>query len=54
MKSTCSVILVQHELLKVDTSYNHTMISILSRAKCLCFYESVVLGIKPASQEITD
>lgn len=53
MKSTCSVILVQHELLEVDASYN-TMISFMSRAKYLCFFETVVLDIKPASQEITD
>lgn len=53
MKSTCRVILVQHELLEVDASYN-TMISVLTTPKCLCFFESVVLGVKPASQEIAD
>lgn len=53
MKSMCSVILVQHVLLKVDASYD-TMISFMSRTKDLCFFESVVLGLKPTSQEITD
>lgn len=53
MKSTCSVILVEHELLNVDASYT-TTISFMSRAKDLNFFESVVLGIKSTSQEITD
>lgn len=49
MKSMCSVILEQHVLLKVDASYN-TMISFMSRTKDLCFFESVVLDLKPTSQ----
>lgn len=41
------------KLLEVDASYN-PMISFTFRAKYLCFFEGVVLGINPASQEITD